>query len=438
MKTISTIPTGKMERAGKILKTGLKVGKNYLNYYGEKIIKGEDSRDKLDEKNAADIMASLQELKGSGLKVAQMLSMEQNLLPKAYVDQFSLAQFSVPALSAPLVKKTFIQYFGQSPDALFDSFDYKSTHAASIGQVHEATKDGNKLAVKIQYPGVAASIHSDLAMLKPLASKILRVNMNDAQKYFDEVENKLIEETNYELELAQSIELSTACEDLENIIFPKYYPEYSNRKILTMDWIDGLHLVQFMQTRPSQEVRNTIGQQLWDLYMYQIHRLRKVHADPHPGNILITPEGKIAIIDFGCIKAVPEDFYQPYFGLAIPGTLDDDDQFEALLYELELLYPDDTDAAKVYFKTLFYEVLGLLLIPFTAGSFDFANTQFFAEIAQLGERISREALSSPYRNDRGSTHFLYMNRTFFGIYNLLHLLGATVETSITEDKYLVV
>ena len=113
-----------------------------------------------------------------------MLSMEENILPSAYVEQFSLAQFSVPPLSAPLVKKTFKKYFGKAPEDVFDSFDYKSKFAASIGQVHEAYLNGKRLAVKIQYPGVADSIHSDLAMLKPMASKIMRVKMKDAEKYF--------------------------------------------------------------------------------------------------------------------------------------------------------------------------------------------------------------------------------------------------------------
>ena len=144
MKTVDKIPTSKLGRAGKLLKTGLKVGKNYAGYYGSKIL-GDADKESLDQKNAADIMDSLQQLKGGGLKVAQMLSMEKSLLPKAYLDQFSLAQFSVPPLSAPLVKKTFRKYLGKNPEDLFDSFNYQASFAASIGQVHEALLDGLSL-----------------------------------------------------------------------------------------------------------------------------------------------------------------------------------------------------------------------------------------------------------------------------------------------------
>ena len=170
MKTIDSIPTSKISRASKLVTTGAKVGVNYLKYYGDKLTKTEnEARLKLNESNAEDIYDSLKQLKGSALKVAQMLSMEKSILPQAYVEKFSLAQFSVPPLSPPLVIKTFKNYFGKLPNELYDSFNSTSVNAASIGQVHLAEKNGKKLAVKIQYPGVAQSIASDLALVKPIA-----------------------------------------------------------------------------------------------------------------------------------------------------------------------------------------------------------------------------------------------------------------------------
>ena len=136
MKTLNKIPTNKIERAGELVKTGLKVGGNYLAYYGEKMVNPSLTKDKLNENNAEDIYDGLKNLKGSALKVAQMLSMEKNIMPKAYVEKFSLAQFSVPPLSAPLVRKTFKRYLGHYPEAIYDSFTPDSVNAASIGQVH--------------------------------------------------------------------------------------------------------------------------------------------------------------------------------------------------------------------------------------------------------------------------------------------------------------
>jgi len=141
MKTIDSIPTSKIERASKLLQTGAKVGVNYLKYYGEKMVNPELTKDKLNENNADDIYDGLKSLKGSALKVAQMLSMDKSFLPQAYVEKFSLSQFSVPPLSGPLVIKTFKNNFGKSPYELFDTFNPEAINAASIGQVHLAQVD---------------------------------------------------------------------------------------------------------------------------------------------------------------------------------------------------------------------------------------------------------------------------------------------------------
>ena len=197
MKTIDRIPTSKIERASKLFQTGAKVGINYVKYYGEKIISTEEkAQENLNEANAEDIYNGLKTMKGSALKVAQMLSMEKSILPRAYVEKFSLSQFSVPPLSAPLVVKSFKKYFGKHPSQIFDSFNLTAVNAASIGQVHQAEKDGEKLAVKIQYPGIAKSISSDLALVKPIAMKMFNIKGKNSDRYFKEVEDKLTEETN--------------------------------------------------------------------------------------------------------------------------------------------------------------------------------------------------------------------------------------------------
>ena len=242
MKTLDSIPTNKIERASKLISTGVKIGGNYLRYYGEKLITGENDTSKLNQNNAKDIYDGLKELKGSALKIAQMLSMEKNLMPQAYVEQFSLAQFSVPPLSGALVKKTIRKYLGADPEVIFDTFATQSENAASIGQVHRATKNGKKLAVKIQYPGVANSISSDLEIVKPIALRMFNLKGKDTEKYFDEVEQKLLEETDYIKELESSQFISEAAKGIPNLKFPNYYPEWTTSKTLTMDWMEGIHL----------------------------------------------------------------------------------------------------------------------------------------------------------------------------------------------------
>lgn len=426
MKTIDYIPTSKIERAGKLVQTGAKIGVNYVKHYAEKMVNPDLTRDKLNENNAEDIYDGLKSLKGSALKVAQMLSMDKNFLPQAYVEKFSLSQFSVPPLSAPLVLKTFKSNFGKTPYEIFDEFNPNSVNAASIGQVHLAKKNDKKLAVKIQYPGVANSISSDLALVKPIAIRMFNLQGKDSDKYFKEVEDKLIEETNYLLELQQSQEVVDACSKIENIIFPNYYPEFSSEKIITMDWMSGIHLSEFTAINKDQEASDKLGQALWDFYMYQIHVLRKVHADPHPGNFLVDDQKQLIALDFGCMKQIPEDFYTPYFELINKNVITDQKLFNEKLFELEILRKDDTPAEVEYFTEMFHDLLSLFTKPFQNETFDFSDEKFFNAIAELGKRFSEDTNLKKMNGNRGSKHFIYMNRTFFGLYNLMFDLKAKI------------
>ncbi|MDT7833411.1 AarF/ABC1/UbiB kinase family protein [Flavobacteriaceae bacterium S356] len=436
MKTIDKIPTSKIQRASKLVQTGAKVGVNYLKYYGNRITKTEeDAKEQLNLDNAEDIYDGLKQLKGSALKVAQMLSMEKSILPQAYVEKFSLAQFSVPPLSPPLVLKTFKKYFGKHPSEMFDTFNVTSVNAASIGQVHKAEKYGKELAVKIQYPGVAESIASDLALVKPIAIKMFNIRGKDSDKYFKEIEEKLVEETNYILEVAQSQEIVDKCAHIPNLRFPKYYPELSSDRIITMDWMKGEHLSEFTNHNTNQKLSNKLGQALWDFYMHQIHNLKKVHADPHPGNFLISKEGELIALDFGCMKTIPNSFYIPYFELASKENLKDPEFFSKKLYELEILREDDTPEEITFFTNMFHELLSLFTQPFNTETFDFSDPVFFNQIAELGERYSKNTELRKMNGNRGSKHFIYINRTFFGLYNLMFDLKAKDVKIKNFNKY---
>lgn len=428
MKEQESIPTTKVQRAGKFIGTGAKIGANYLKHYGKQLVTGESNKDALHENNARDIYKSLSELKGSALKVAQMLSMDKNILPSAYQQQFAMAQYSAPPLSYPLVVKTFQRQFGKSPEQLFDSFSKSAANAASIGQVHKAVKDGKTLAVKIQYPGVGDSVKSDLAMVKPIALRMFELNASEYDDYIQEVEARMLEETDYDLELKRSLDLSVKSGNIKNVLFPNYYPEYSGSKILTMDWIDGKPLGEMLKYEIPQESRNVLGQAMWDFYHFQMHTLKAVHADPHPGNFLITPDYKLGIIDFGCVKVMTEDFHAKYFQLLDPTLIDDAKRLEKAFYDLRFIYPDDSAKEKEFFTTIFTQLVVLLSKPFRSATFDFADKAYFDSIFAFGEEISGMKELRKSKKARGVKDALYINRTYFGLYNILHDLKATVIT----------
>ena len=428
MKEQIKIPAGKVKRASKFLATGAKVGGNYVRHYTKKILNGQADESELHQDNAEDIFESISELKGSVLKVAQMISMDKQALPTEYLNKFSEAQYQTPPLSYPLVVRTFKQQFGRGPLEIFDVFSKQAVNAASMGQVHQAEKDGKKLAVKIQYPGVADSVSTDLKMVYPIAKTLLKMNVNDLQQYMAEVEQKLLEETDYQLELKRSMALSQKCNHLDNLIFPEYYPQWSTNRILTMDWIAGKHPQEFLQQAVSQEVLDRIGQSLWDFYQFQIHQLRELHADPHPGNFILKDDGQVAVIDFGCTKQLPEEFYHSYFQLLDAQKVHDQKQRRQLFMELRFLYEDDTPEQQAFFDEIFSSSIQLLGRPFYQEEFDFSSEAYFEEIYQMGYKLSRSPEIRNSKRGRGSRHALYLNRTYFGLYNLLHQLQARIKT----------
>lgn len=406
----------------------MKVGVNYLRYKGTKALTGRDEKDKFHERTAADTYKTFSKLKGGPLKLAQVLSMDKNLIPEQYSDEFSKAQYSAPPLSYPLVVRTFQREVGKSPTEMFDTFTTKASAGASIGQVHKATIGDDTYAVKVQYPGVADSLHSDLAIVKPIAMKLFKLDAKSIDPYMQEVETRLIEETDYKLELKRSVDLAEKSSDLNITKFPKYYPEFSSQKILTMEWIDGLQLDDYAASDASQAEKNKIAQALWDFYAHQIHSLRVFHADPHPGNFIVK-DGELWVLDFGCVKEVSDEFYEGYFRLMEPEVFQNKEKLKPALYDVSLLLEEDDEATVEKLLGIFQESISLLNKPYLAGIYDFGDNGFFEELAAFGERTRTDKELQAINSARGKADALYLNRTFFGVYNLMGMLKAEVNTS---------
>ena len=404
---------------------------NYLKHYGRQAISGRADSDALQERNASEVFRAFSELKGGPLKLAQMLSIDQSLLPPAYAKQFAKAQYSTPPLSYPLVVRTFRREFGKDPRDIFDTFEPQAAHAASIGQVHRATLRGRAFAVKVQYPGVAESLRSDLGVVKPIALQILGLRERDVAAYFKEVEARLLEETDYEKELHIAMELSSACAHLPHIRFPEYHPDFSSRRVLTMDWMDGEPFDVFADGPASQDHRNRVGQTLWDFYAYQIHNLRHFHADPHPGNFLINGD-HLCVLDFGCTKTIGPDFYTKQFAFLDPTLETNPARLAAAMESMDILLPSDTPAQRNHLTEFCKNSLELLALPFRRGHFDFDDPAFMKSIYELGEENQKNGTLRGIRGQRGSADTIYLNRTFFGLYSLLARLRSCIKTPLPE------
>jgi predicted unusual protein kinase regulating ubiquinone biosynthesis (AarF/ABC1/UbiB family) len=160
-----------------------------------------------------------------------------------------------------------------------------------------------------------------------------------------------------------------------------------------------------------------------------MHDIRSVHADPHPGNFIVTPDYTLGVIDFGCVKVIPEDFYNTYFALLDRDFLTDKEKLEKTFYKLRFIYPEDTEKERKFFIDLFTRLLELLSRPFRQDVFDFSDAAYFRELYAYGEKLSTMKELRESKRARGVRDALYINRTYFGLYNILNELKATVRTA---------
>ena len=238
----------------------------------------------------------------------------------------------------------------------------------------------------------------------------------------------MIEETDYRQELKQGQFVAEHCAELKGLRFAEYLPDLCTDRLLCMEWLPGDQIDKYFNDSVAQKVRDRIGQTLWDFYAHQVHELRFMHADPHPGNFLIDEDYKINVIDFGCMKRLPEIFYKNYFLATDKSLFDNEVDFRKNLLSLEILRPDDKEKVRQFFSVSFKRLMRLAMAPFHVNHFDFSDPKFFVELYETGEKISKKQKALGYSHSRGSKHFIYTNRTYFGLYNILHLLKARVET----------
>ncbi len=285
-------PGGARERGLTAAKAGVKMGRNYARYLSRRAVGAsrEDARGELHARNAEDLFGELSKLRGTALKMAQGLSMEPGVLPEQFSEILARAQYEVPAMGPALVHRLVTQALGAPPESVFAEFSTRASAAASLGQVHQARlKDGTRVVVKVQYPNVRESVDSDLRLVRGLAGRFLDKEAIDP--YLGEVRDRMMEETDYRLEGNNIEEFATRFEG-SRIVTPRWIPELTTERVLTMTQLDGLHLKEWLATGPTQEQRDQYGQLLWDAIHEQVAGTSlRVHADAHPGNFLFVRMG---------------------------------------------------------------------------------------------------------------------------------------------------
>lgn len=424
---MTDFPSSKYERGKIFAKTGLKVGKNYASHYLKTLTGRKSEKTDVDKKTAEDVFGEFTNLRGTALKIAQTFSIDQGFLPEEFTEVMTQAQYKVPPINRSLVRSIIRRELGQYPEQVFDEFNSEALAAASIGQVHKARlKNGQPVAIKIQYPGVRDTISSDIALAGSIFKRLAK-NGDQFDDYIAEIESTLMKETDY-IEEGKSINRFHERFASNGIVTPEWIPELSTERVLTMSFIEGQHLKEFLETDPPQEERNHFGQLLWDFFHQQIKDRSEIHADTHPGNFIFTPDKKLGVVDYGCVKSFPEEFFINYLKL-LPVHLQRDEKEIIRLYKkLNVLKtdPENSKSEKTIYE--FCKNYGYTFaLPYIEDLFNFGDQEY----KQIMTGYTKNA---PITNGpRGSKHFIFTTRVHLGLYHFLMKLKAVVNTKQSRE-----
>ncbi len=422
------IPTGKISRSTvvgtTIAKAGIKkvshIAKSpFLSKEGKK-----ESKEKSDEAIAKMLFGALNKLRGPILKVAQMMANEIEYIPEVFRKELIKATSKMPPfiINRALLRKVFIKELGSPAEKLFSSFEAEPFAAASFGQVHRAElEDGTKLAVKLQYPGLAKAAESDLGLLKNIA-KLVSYMSKVIELAVDEIKDRVREEVDYNLE-AKNTKWFYENLEMDDVVVPKVYDELSTDVVISTSMLEGVHFDDWLKTDPTQEERNRYGQIFTDLFIRSFFDIKTLHADPNFGNYIFLDNGKLGLIDFGCVKKFDQKFVDS-FAMAMKGfSVRDVDTTREAFTMLGITYSDDLDGEELLdWGEWFFK-------PYRHGKYCFkSNDEYIFEGIQYMFDFTKNM-------DNYNSDMVFFFRSYLGLGRMLQKLGAEVNTELVFEKF---
>ncbi len=419
----SEIPKGRKSR---LVQLGAGLAGSYLAYQLQRPFLNDqqaaDQRQSLKRKNARKMREQLGDLRGPVMKIGQALSMQTHFLGAEMIEELSNLQMSAPSMHPALMRAQFKSALGKYPEEMFRSFDSEPFAAASLGQVHRAvTKHGEKVVVKIQYPAMREAIENDFQALRA-AGLVARFTGHMQEALISELQRGILEETDYRKEAANIQFFHKHLAPLKFIHLPKVHLELTAEQVITMSCVPGVPLAEFLKSKHSQEVRDKLGIALTHLFFFQLFRVKALHADPHPGNYLLNPDGTIGLVDFGCVKYLKPEVVRCYEQFWSRKWTDNPKLATEIVH---VVFGPKCSASEPRVRRCmneirrFYDKFHPLDNPNRI--LELADATFMDELAVLAKTLIANKFLSP--------DFIFLSRAESGNCNLLHMLGSRVPTA---------
>ena len=417
--------TSWLGRNARLARMGARVGGTFATTAARKTFASAERRDQLDRerefRTAEQVAAELGQMKGALMKLGQMASYLDDGLPEPLRLALAQLQADAPPMSTELACATVEAELGGAIEELFVDFDPEPIAAASIGQVHRAIireADGREraVAVKVQYPGVADAISSDLRNADMLGA-LLKQSFGglDPSEMVDEIKLRLIDEVDYDLEADNQRRFADYYRGHPFIRIPEVIDRYCTSRVLTTELVDGHRWSEMLDQ--GQELRDRVGEIIFRFVFRSLYRFGAFNGDPHPGNYLFHDDGTVTFLDFGLVKHFTHDELTMFGSMVEAAAVDHDAvAFRRIVEEAGMLLPDapvDTDEVGEYFS-LFYDTVR-----------NDAEMTWTREYANSVVRHTFDRTSPISQYATVPRAFVFIQRINLGLYALLGELRAT-------------